>query len=476
VALKSGRTQVGARAAASHTGALVAASEVSIDALFRHAGVLRAATVAEFLDLATLLERQPLPAGDHVAIVTNAGGPGVLCADACVAAGLAVPRPPDATADRLRRDLPAAAAVGNPVDMLATADPETFAHTVSTVLAEGWAHALIVIFVKVGDEPGAVFEAAVRRAAARVPDAPPVLWVDLSSAPGATASSPLPAYTFPEEAAGALGRAAAYARWRRRPPDPPPELGARRGDAAALLAARAGDTPAWLAPEDVGALCRAYGIPLVHSRTARTTPAVVAAARAVGFPVALKAIAPGLTHKTEAGGVRVGLTSEAEVAAAVKTMRHDVRRAGHHVEAFLVQPVLEPAVELLVGITNDPQLGPLVVCGAGGVRAEVERDLAVRLAPVGRLEAREALRTLRAHRVLEGWRGAPRCDIEAVEDLVVRTGVLAAAHPEIVELDFNPVAASPGGAVVLDARVRVVRAAPAAPWPAVGTSPPPALD
>jgi len=477
VVLKSGRTEVGARAAASHTGALVAASDVSVDALFRHAGVMRAGTVAEFLDIAELLESQPLPAGDRVAIVTNAGGPGILCADAAIAAGLSVPEPPAEIADRLRRDLPAAASVHNPIDMIATADPRTFARTVETVIAGDWADAVVVISVKVGDVPAADFEEAVRMAVAGVAAPPPVLWVDMSSAPGSAAPSTLPAYAFPEDAARTLGRAVEYARWRRVPDDPPPDLGdVRRRDAAQLLAGHAGETPRWLGPDEVAELCACWGIPLVTSMTARDARAAVAAARRIGFPVALKAVAPGLAHKTEAGGVRVGIADEAQLRAAATAMRRDVRRAGFRVEAFVVQPMAPPAVEMLVGVTNDPRLGPLVVCGAGGVRAEVERDVAVRLAPIGRREAGEALRGLRTAPLLEGWRGAPACNVAALEDLVVRTSALADAHPQVVELDFNPVAVSSDGVMVLDARIRVVRPAPAAPWPAVGASPPTLVD
>ena len=473
VVLKSGRTQVGARAAASHTGALVAASDVSVDALFRHAGVIRAGTVAEFLDVAALLERQPLPAGERVAIVTNAGGPGILCADAAIAAGLAVPEPPAAAAELLRRGLPATASVHNPIDMIATADPATFARTVRTVIDGGWADALVVIHVRVGEVPSSEFEASVRAAAAGASTPPPVLWVDMSSAPGNATASALPSFAFPEEAAMALARAAQYARWRRVPDDPPALLeDVRRADAAALLTERAGDEPRWLAPDDVAALCHCWGIPLVASRTVRDAGAAARAARELGFPVALKAIAPGLTHKTDAGGVRIGLTDEGQLRAAATAMRRDVRRAGFRVEGFVVQPMAEAAVEMLVGVTSDPRLGPLVVCGAGGVRAEVERDVAVRLAPIGRREAGEALRGLRTFPLLQGWRGAPAGDVGALEDLVVRTSALADAHPEVVELDFNPVAVSGRGVMVLDARVRVLRPAPAVPWPAVGASPP----
>lgn len=474
VVLKSGRTHVGARAAASHTGALVAASDVTIDALFRHAGVIRAGTVAEFLDVAALLERQPLPGGDRVAIVTNAGGPGILCADACIAAGLEVPEPPEEVARSLRADLPAAASAGNPVDMLATADPATFARTVATVAArDDWADAIIVIYVKVADTPPEAYEEAVRAAIADVDRAPPVLWVDMSSAPGRAAPSRLPAYAFPEEAAVALSRATAYGRWRHAPTDPLPGLeDVRRQDAAQLIADRAGDEPRWLGPDDVVELCRCWGIPLIASHTVPDAATAAAAARSVGFPVALKAVAAGLTHKTEFGGVRLGLSGEDAVLTAAQTMRADIARAGFEIEAFIVQPVVDTSVEMLVGVTNDPRLGPLVVCGAGGVRAEVERDVAVRLAPIGPAEATDALRGLRTHRLLEGWRGAPPCDVGALADLVVRTGLMADAHPEIIELDFNPVAASPDGAMVLDARVRVGRPAPAAPWPAVGASPP----
>jgi acyl-CoA synthetase (NDP forming)/GNAT superfamily N-acetyltransferase len=468
IAVKSGRTSVGARAAGSHTGALIAASDVTVDALFRQAGVVRTDTLQEFLDVAALLERQPVPAGRRVAIVTNAGGPGILCADACIAAGLEVPEPPQEAQHALREALPPSASVANPIDTLASVDAATLARTVEDVARGGWADAVVAIFIEVAGRRRAVVEAALAQAVTRIADGPPVLAVMMSPRTAGDPASPLPTYAFPEQAARALARAVEYGRWCAAPPDPPPALAdVRREEAAALLTAAAADGPRWLEPGEIEALCGCWGIPVVASRLVTDADAAAAAAQELGGAVAIKARVPGLLHKSDAGAVRLGLTGPGEVreAAAEMAARLDV-------EGFLVQPMIPSGVEMLVGIVQDPQFGPVVACGAGGVRAELERDVAVRLAPIGARDAREALRSLRTFPLLDGWRGAPAADVDALEDLVTRTAEMADAHPQIRELDFNPVIAGPDGCVVADARVRVERAPAARLWPAVGVTPP----
>jgi acetate---CoA ligase (ADP-forming) len=473
VALKSGRTRVGARAAGSHTGGLVAASDVTVEALFRAAGVIRAETVTDFLGVASLLERQPLPRGRRVAIVTNAGGPAVMCADACVSAGLAVPSPPAAARDELAALVPEAASVSNPIDMLAAADAATFRAVVASVARGGWADAIVVIFVPVGRPLAEDYEGAVARPLDHLRTPPPVLWVDMSSARHADAGGALPTYDFPEDAARALALVADYAAWRAAPkslPTLPPD--AHVEEAVRFLRGAVNDEPRWLDPGEVATLCGLWGIPVVETLVVEDAAAAGPAAGALNRPVALKALAEGVIHKTDAGAVELGLVGEEAVLRAARAMTERLASTGSLLRGFIVQPMVEASVEMLVGVTQDPSFGAVVVCGAGGVRAEIDRDIAVRLAPLSPDDAREAIRSLRAHRLLEGWRGRPRCSIEALEDLVIRTGMLAETHPEVLELDFNPVAVTPDGAVVVDARMRAARAEPEAPWPAIGGTPP----
>jgi acetyl coenzyme A synthetase (ADP forming)-like protein len=476
VAVKSGRSVAGARATSSHTGALLATSDVTVDALFRQAGVIRTESLSELFDVAALLAGQPLPRGWRVGIVTNAGGPGIMCADACEAGGLAIPRLGDELRGELAALLPAAAATGNPVDLLAAATAEQYRHAVGLLLGSGEVDAVIVIFIPVlappaGTDPVAVAR-AVRAAVADGGGTVPVLGVFLSAA-GAPAelgaagtgggTGPVPAYGFPEEAARALAKVAGYAAWRARPQGEVPELaGIDRDRAAALLAEALAGHPAphWLAPDEVARLLGCYGLPLVDWRLAASPEQAGKAAADLGGPVALKAVAPTLVHKTEAGAVRLDLAGEAAVTAAARELAAAVAGAGHRVERFLVQRMASPGVELLVGVVQDPSFGPVVACGAGGTVVELLGDAAVRLTPLTGADAAEMVRSLATFPLLDGYRGAPRADVAAVEDLLLRVSALVEAHPEVLELDCNPVIARPDGAVVVDARVRVGPAAP----------------
>jgi len=472
LAVKSGRSAAGARATSSHTGALLAASDVTVDALFRQAGVIRTDTLAELFDVASLLANQPAPVGPRVGIVTNAGGPGIMCADACEAQGLEVVELSAELRAKLAEGLPAAASVTNPVDMLASAPAEHYRRTVELVVASGEVDAAIVIFIPpLLTEPAEV-ASAVRAAAAA--GSVPVLTVIMSA--GQLPRGPdetgvrLPTYRFPEDAARALARAAEYGSWRERPEGHVPELpGIHRDEAAALLAAAlAGETtgepqPRWLAPDEVASLLDCYGLPLAEWRLADTAEEAGAAAEELGGPVALKAVAPLLLHKTEARGVRLGLAGAEQVRAAAEEMATAVTAAGHTLERFLVQRMVGDGVELLVGVVNDASFGPVVACGAGGTAVELLKDVAVRITPLTDRDAAEMVRSLATFPLLDGYRGAPRANVAALEDLLLRVSALVEAHPQVAELDCNPVKVLPHGAVVVDARVRVEPATPRLP-------------
>jgi acetyl coenzyme A synthetase (ADP forming)-like protein len=471
VAVKSGRSAAGARAAASHTGALLAASDVTVDALFADAGVIRTDTLGEQLDVAALLAGRPLPTGPRVGIVTNAGGPGIACADACAAAGLQVDPLGDAARSRLRRRLPAHAAVGNPVDMIASASPEDFRKTVELLAAEEEIDAVVAIFIPPLVTRADDVAAAIRAAAQDV--AKPVLAVFMGEPDAHRAvlagAAGVPVFGTPEEAVRALGHAVRYAAWRQAGPDPAPGLAGIDADAAAAIVAEglAADG-GWLAPGRVEAVLRAYGIPVAESRRAATAAEAGRAAAELGGPVAIKAVAPGLVHKSDAGGVDLGARGEAAATRAARRIARAVRRAtGAPPEAFLVQRMVPAGTELIVGVVGDPDFGPVVACGAGGRAVELLGDVAVRLAPLGRRAAGEMLRSLRTFPLLDGYRGAPRADLAAVEDVLLRVSALAAAHPEIAELDCNPLIAGPDGAAVADARIRLAPVPPARPFPAL---------
>jgi acetyl coenzyme A synthetase (ADP forming)-like protein len=472
IAVKSGRTTAGRRAASSHTGALLEASEATVDALFDHAGVIRVDTLDEQLDVAELLARQPLPTGRGVAIVTNAGGPAISCADACAAAGLHVEPLSEATQRALASSLPPAAAVSNPVDMLAAADGADFRRTIERVAADPGVDAVIAIFLQALPGRGARDVLRAIRAAARRTEVPVAAVVMTSVPDGArtTGDEPrVPVYETPEHAARALGHAARHAaNRRRRAPDAEPPEGIDSDRAAAVIAQALGANAGWLSFEDTTAVLAAYGLPLAAARVARTRHAAARAAEALGTEIALKAIVPGLVHKRDVGAVRLGLRGAAAVTRAARELSTTLEAAGNAVEGYVVQEMAQPGVEMLVGVVADQHFGPVVACGAGGTAVELLGDIQVRLAPIATAEAGEMVRALRTFPLLDGFRGAPRANVAALEDVVVRISWLAANHPEIAELDLNPVIVSRDGGAVVDARVRVERPARRSPYPAIG--------
>jgi acetyl coenzyme A synthetase (ADP forming)-like protein len=468
VAVKAGRTRAGRRAAGSHTAAL-AASDVAIDALFHQTGVLRAETLEEMFDLAAALGSQPLPAGRRLAVVTNAGGPAILCADAAEAAGLVVPPLSQGSQARLATFLPAAASLGNPVDLIASATPEQFRRAVETVLASGEVDALVVIYVSVDPAVAKDVTRAIGDgvAASRTPGAPPrpVLAClmpeqDARSLPVSEGES-VPCYAFPEAAARVLGRLAAYAAWRRQPPGtvpafPDADPGAARALCRKALAERG---PGWLTTEETRAVLQAMRLPVAPGGVARTAEEAAAVARALGSPVAVKLASHRLVHKTEIGGVRLDLADEAAVRQAFEAI-HDRLAADQNLDAMegvLVQPMVRGGTELMVGVTHDPLFGPLAAFGLGGIHVEILGDVCFRVTPLTDRDAAEMVRAVRGYRLLEGYRGHPPADVPAVEEVLLRVGRLVEEVPEVSELDLNPVFALPPGqgCRIVDARLRV---------------------
>lgn len=453
VALKSGTSAIGQRAARSHTAAL-AGSETAIDALFHQAGVIRATSLEELIDVATLLSSQPEPKGRRVAVLTNAGGLGILCADACDAAGLELPELTDETRENLASILSAEASVGNPVDMLGGATAETYAKALPLVLADSQVDALVVLFVPTVTATAEVVAEAVNRAAAESDLAKPVLAVVMAAAgipaPLRRRDAHVAAFSYPESAARALGRAAERAEWRRRPHGTVPVLNGIDRDAAELVieaALERGDD-VWLEAAETRDLLHAYGIPLVEERIALDAEGAAAAARELGFPVVVKTAVAG-AHKTDVGGIALDLADEEAVDAAVERIGAPV----------LVQPMVRGSAELLAGMVQDPVFGPLVAFGPGGVLAELIGEAAFRIAPLTDHDAEELVLGGKAGRLVQGFRGAPAADSSTLADLVHRLARLGEDLAAVAELDLNPVIAREHGYVVVDARVRVERLA-----------------
>jgi acetyl coenzyme A synthetase (ADP forming)-like protein len=446
VAVKAGRSAAGARAASSHTGAL-ASSDAIVEALFRQAGVIRTYTLEEMFDVAALLAHQPIPSGKRVAILTNAGGPGILAADACEANGLELPQLGLATRDALRTFLPPAASVGNPVDMLASAPPRHYERATRLLLADPGVDSLMVIFIPplVTDSKAAA-EAIVRGAEGTTK----TILATFMSAQGAPAElRTIPSYMFPEAAATALARVVTHAEWRRRPRGSVQVFADVRPDIARnAIAGREG----WLSPPAVEQVLRAFGIPVAETFAAAAEDEAVAAAKRIGAAVALKAVGPSILHKTDIGGIALGLAGEEAVRGAYRDMQ---ARLGDAMSGVIVQRMVTGGVEMLVGATSDPNFGPVIACGTGGTLVELFTDVVLRLHPLTDIDAAGMVNELRGAPLLRGYRGAPAADEHALRDVLLRVSALIEACPEILELDINPLKVLATGACAIDARIRV---------------------
>jgi acetate---CoA ligase (ADP-forming) len=471
LAVKGGRTQAGNRATSSHTGALLSASDVTVDALFQQAGVIRTDTLAELFDVALLVGSQPLPTGNRVAILTNAGGPAILCADACEANGLVVPPLPETIRKTLAASMPAAGSTANPIDMLAAANGEDYERAISVLAACEEIDALIVIFTPPLITKGTEVVRAIHRAARTLPRAIPVLSVFMSkqAAPRVIESDGvrIPHYPFPEEAARALSLVSRYGAWRSAPEETVAEIAGIDGDrAAGVIAAALALGDGWMAAPAVSELLTCYGIPTVETRQASSPGEAGREAGQMGEEVALKAVATGVLHKSDAGAVRLHLKGANQVERAARQMSDMLEAAGHHVSAFQIQPMVPAGVEMLVGVVQDQHFGPVLACGAGGTATELLKDVAVRITPITKGDADRMVRSLKTFPQLDGYRGAPRADVAALEDVLLRVSALVEAHPEISEMDLNPLIVHASGAVVVDARIRLE---PGASRPPIGS-------
>ncbi len=473
VAVKSGRTRAGTRAASSHTAAL-ATPDVAVDALFRQAGVIRVDTLEQLLETAQVLAHQPLPPGRRVAIVGNTGGPLILAADACAGAGLEVPELSEATQATLREFVSRDAAVRNPVDLVAGASAPVFERALRVVLADENIDALLVVFVPPIVTGADDVARAIAAATVDADDRPIVAcFLGREGMPEPlreTASGrPVPSFAFPEAAAAALSRAADLADWRRRPEGKIPSLGgididAGRAVARSYLHADGAPNPTddgrWLPAPDTARLCEAFGISVVETRLAASADEAIAAADAIGYPVAVKAGAPSIVHKTDVGGVMLGLDNALDVRNAYEAMDHQL---GAELGGVIVQPMVPAGVETIVGVTHDPLFGPLVLFGMGGTTAELLGDRTLRILPLTDEDAHEVVRSLRGSPLLFGYRGRPEVDVDALESLLLRVGRLAQDVPEVAEMDLNPVVVLPTGVVAVDVKVRIAAAHEAFP-------------
>jgi acyl-CoA synthetase (NDP forming) len=476
-AVKSGRTRAGVRAASSHTGSL-AGTDSAVEALCLQTGVIRCDTMEELFDVAMLLASQPVPTGHRVGIVTNAGGPAIMASDACESRGLEVSTLADETVRALREFLPPEASTRNPVDMIASAGPPSFEKAVRLVASDPNVDALLVIYVTpIITQPQAVAEAIVRgteaaraEAALRGQGPKPVLSCIMGShgvmeGVASLQKSHIPSYAFPEAAAIALARMVRYGLWRaeaegtRRRFDDVDR--ARAAEVIEGACRRAGAERVWLNGDEVSAILDAYRVARPGIETATTADQAAEAAGRLGYPVAVKLLSPTITHKSDVGGVVLDVREERELYQAVAGIESRLDGLGKRGEmaGVSIQPMVREGVETIIGMTRDPSFGPLLMFGMGGIHVELLQDVVFRVHPLTDRDAREMVQSVRGAKLLSGYRGAPPGDVAKLEEVLLRISQLGGDHPEIVEMDLNPLKVLPPGrgCVVLDARVAVRR-------------------
>jgi acetyltransferase len=460
IALKVGRFESGQRAVASHTGAL-AGQENAYNAAFRRAGVLRAQTSEGMFDRARALAWCPLPQGRRVAVLTNAGGPGVTAADALEAQGLKLVPLSVETCNALREILPPAASLRNPVDMLAAASPEQFADCLRVLLGDPDVDSVMVVY----PTPPMYTSGAVAKAIIPVvysAEKPVVVVVMgerlIQEAVEHLRAARVPEYRFPERAAAALAalvnrsEALAFAR-----EDPVRFSDVNPQEVEQILSQ--GEAVGFLDAQDRTRILEAYGIPTLRMALAKDVTDAVELSRRIGFPVALKVASPDIAHKSDVGGVLLNLGDEEAVHSGVAAILHRAGKAqpDARIEGIHVQRMIPSGQEVIVGAVQDPQFGALVMFGSGGIEVEGLNDLAFALAPLTSLEAERMLEVTWAGRKLEGFRNIPPADREVVLDVILRLGQLAADFPQLADIEINPlrVLAQGQGAVAVDVRIRV---------------------
>jgi acetyltransferase len=459
IVLKAGRTLPGARAASSHTGSLAGSDRV-YDAIFEQSGVLRVDTLEELFDYVRGFSRQPLPRGPNVAIVTNSGGPGILATDSCIRNGLNLPPLAGPTLSRMKRVLPRTASLQNPVDLVAEAQAPQYKAALGAVLEDKNIHSAIVILTSTAftrvDEISATIAEVVRKKGKPVVCC--LLGVfDVSKGIEILERSGIPNYRFPESAGRVLAEMAKFTQWIDRPQTRSKSYRVDRDRVRAVFASARAQGRHFLIEPEAYEVLRAYRFPVIKSRLAQTERGAVAAAKELGFPVVLKIASPDIVHKSDYGGVRLNLKDAAEVGFAYQEVMESVRRhrPNARIKGLTVGEMARPGQEVILGMSRDPQFGPILMFGLGGIYVEALEDVSFRLAPIREYSAMTMISKTKAHKILDGYRGGPVYDIEAIADCLKRLSQLVVDFEEIKELDINPliVYEKGSGGRIVDARI-----------------------
>lgn len=458
IILKSGTTAAGLKAAASHTGVL-AGADTAYGAAFKRSGVVRADTFQDLFDFATAFAMQPLPKGKRVLIITNAGGPGTMVADAVEKAGLEVATLGTNITTALREKLPSAASTGNPIDVLGDADPERYVAAINAAQEDDSVDAIIVILT-----PQAMTKPAetARAIALNLSGEKPVFASFMGGEgvmPGRRelGAAGLPDYDSPERAVNSLKAMYEYANWKQRPPRIVTRFPVNRRRVERIITRHQRTGRLQLGEVKAKSILDAYGFRVPEGQLASSSQEAIEIAKRVGFPAAMKIVSPDVVHKTDLGGVRLNLSTVEQVRDAYDLMilRITERAPKARIVGVYVEKMMDPGLEIIIGMTRDRQFGPMLMFGLGGIFVEVMKDVTFHLAPITSGEALQMLLSTRSYEILEGKRGQQGVDLEAIANGLQRISQLTTDFPQIEELDINPFIVGAVGAepVVADARM-----------------------
>ena len=459
IALKAGRTIPGARAASSHTGSLAGSDRV-YDAIFEQSGVIRVETLEELFDYVRGFSSQPLPRGPNVGIVTNSGGPGILATDACIRHGLNVPPLGKRTLARLRQFLPETASLHNPVDLIAEAQAKQYEAALRAVLKDQGIDSAIVILTSTAFTEVDKISAAVAKVA-RENNKPVFCCLlgvfDVSKGIEILEASGVPNFRFPESAARVVSEMARFTDWLNRPQTRIKKYRVDKSKVGKVFARVRAHGRLFLLESEAYEVLRAYRFPVAISRLARSKEEAKAAARRIGFPVVLKIASPDIIHKVDYGGVRLDLKTEDEVESAYREILDNIRRRQPEarISGLMVEEMARPGKEVILGMNRDAQFGPILMFGLGGIYVEALEDVSFRLAPIREYSALAMIKKTKAHKILDGFRGGPVYDIQAIAECLLRLSQLVVDFEEIRELDINPllVYEKGQGCRIVDARI-----------------------
>lgn len=465
VVIKGGSTKAGSRAAASHTGAM-ATSDVLTDVLFRRAGMIRVNLMEEMFNVAALLSNQPLPKGRDIVIVTNGGGPGILAADAASRNGFNLPQPSKELAEKIKNALGREINIRNPIDTTAGAGAKEFCQILRLLAAEKKGDAVLAIFIppvigNVQDYEDTIRDVAGEFSKHKKPLLACFLGQRGLKARLGTANKSVPSFPFPEEAIAALARAVEYAETLKRPVGKIIQFKDIQRDRAreiiALSLTRSAQRPMFMEPGEIADLVACYGINLTPAEAAGTADEAAEIASRIGFPVAVKLDSKTITHKSDVGGVMLDINSVDDVKKAFNYISDRLKKIGRQdeMQGVVVQKMIKGGIEAIAGVTHDPEFGPLIMFGSGGIYTELLKDNVMMLPPLTDVDAKEMISSIKLSRLFEGFRGEPPSDIEAIQEMLLRLSAMVEDISQINELDFNPIKVMPrgDGYYIVDARV-----------------------